>query len=325
MKALLTGATGYIGHQLAVKLAERNFEVHALVRDLNSDKIPVHDNIKPFKGDICDPESIQKAIVDCDYVFHAAAFTDMKSNRISSFYNTNVTGTTNVLKASLDEKIKKVIYTSTLSVFGPSLYHVPITEEQPRLASYANDYELTKKMSEEEVIKFVEKGLNCTILNVSRVYGPGLKTFSNGVNTIISKIMNDKVLYVPSKLDVEANYVYIDDVVNAEILAMENGKTGEKYIIGGENIDYEGLFRKIKTLSNSDISIIELNYSFIKSAIGFISNLNRLLGLDPPLTPKVLDSLFTNRSASSQKAITNLNYQITSLNRGLEQTILHLK
>ncbi len=270
MKALLTGATGYIGHQLALTLAERNFKVNALVRDLNSDRIPKHDNIIPFKGDICDLRSIQKAIKDCDYVFHAAAFTDMKCNKISRFYRTNVTGTTNVLKASFEAEIKKVIYTSTLAVFGPALYHVPITEKQPRLVSYANDYELTKKMSEEEVLKFVKKGLPCTILNVTRVYGPGLKTFSNGVNTIISKIMKDKVLYVPSKLNVEANYVFIDDVIDAELLALEKGKTGEKYIIGGENADYEGLFNKIKTISKSNISIVKVNYNFIKGVISLI-------------------------------------------------------
>lgn len=325
MKALLTGATGYIGHQLAMKLAEENFEVHALVRDLNSDRIPEHHNIRPYKGDLCDSGSIQKAIKDCDYVFHAAAFTDMKCNKINRFYQTNVQGTTNVLNASMEAQIKKVIYTSTLSVFGPALYHVPITEEQPRLTSYTNDYELTKKMAEEQVRKFVKKGLPCTILNVTRVYGPGLKTFSNGVNTIISKIMKDKVLYVPSRLDVEANYVYIDDVVNAELLAMEKGRSGEKYIIGGENTDYNGLFKRIKTLSKSDISIIQVNYNFIRGAIDFVSKLNSLFGLTPPLTPKVLDSLFTNRSASSQKAVSSLDYEITPLNRGLAQTIMHLK
>lgn len=324
MKALITGSTGYIGQQLALELAKRDYTVHALVRDLNSDKIPKHENIIPFKGDICELKSIQNAITDCEYVFHTAAFTDMKCNKIDNFYRTNVIGTTNVLQASLEEQIKKVVYTSTLSVFGPALYNVPICEDQPRLVSYSNDYELTKKMSEDEVLKFVKKGLDCTILNVTRVYGPGKKTFSNGVNTIISKIMKNNVLYVPSKLDVEANYVFIDDVVNAELLAAEKGATGEKYIIGGENIDYNGLFNKIKTITNSNISILKINYKLIRSAIGLLSTLNQLLGLNPPLTPKVLDSLFTNRSATSNKAISTLNYKITPLNKGLTQTIKYI-
>jgi len=321
MKVFLTGATGYIGHQLAIKLANKNYEVNALVRDLESDKIPRHKNITLYKGNICEYESLHDAIVDCDYVFHTAAFTDLKCNKIDDFYETNVVGTTNVLKASLKENVKKVIYTSTLSVFGPSLYQVPITEDQPRIASYSNDYELTKSMSEEVVSDYVKKGLSCTILNVTRVYGPGLKTYSNGVNTIISKIIKDKALYVPSKLDVEANYVYIDDVVNAELLALERGKTGQKYIIGGENTDYEGLFNKIKNISNSKIFIFKINYDLIKKVIAFITNFNWLFGKSFALTPIVLDSLFTNRSASSQKAISELNYKVTPLNIGLKQTI----
>lgn len=324
MKVLLTGATGYVGHQLALKLASQNYEVHALVRDLDSVKIPRHKKITPFKGNICEYESIQKAIRNCEYVFHTAAFTDLKYNKIDKFYNTNVIGTKNVLEASLEEKVKKVVYTSTLSTFGPALFHVPITETQPRIASYSNDYELTKSMSEEVVSEYVKKGLSCTILSLTRVYGPGLKTYSNGVNSLISKIMNDKVLFVPSKLNVEANYVFIDDVLNAELLALEKGKSGEKYIIGGENSDYLTLFNNIKKISKSNVTIFQINYDIVKNTIAFINNLNSILGKSFVLTPKVLDALFTNRSASSQKAISSLNYKSTPLEKGLKQTINYL-
>jgi len=324
MKVLLTGATGYIGHQLALKLASQNYEVHALVRDLNSDKIPKHKKITPFKGNICEYESIQNAIKNCDYVFHTAAFTDLKCNKINKFYNTNVVGTKNVLEASLEENVKKVIYTSTLSTFGPALYHVPITENQPRIASYSNDYELTKSMSEEVVSEYVKKGLSCTILSLTRVYGPGLKTYSNGVNNIISRILNDRILFVPSKLNIEANYVFIDDVINAELLALENGKSGEKYIIGGENSDYKTLFQNIKELSKSKIAILQIDYNLVKNSIAFMNNLNSIFGRSFLLTPKVLDSLFTNRSASSQKAISTLNYKRTPFKVGLKQTINYL-
>lgn len=317
MKVLITGSTGYIGHQLAIRLAKKNYEVIALIRELDSNKIPVHKNIKPFKGDICDYQSVVRAVENCDYVFHTAAFTDLKCKKIEPFYNVNVQGTSNVLNASLQAGVKKVIYTSTLAVFGPALYQNPITEEQPRIASYSNHYELTKTMSEEIVLDFVNKGLSCSILNVGRVYGPGVDTYSNGVNKIILKIIKDTVLCVPAKLSIEANYVYIDDVVNAELLALKNGKSGEKYIIGGENIDYDGLFREIKNISNSKISILKINYHVLKGAIAFLTHLNSSFAL----TPTVLDSLFTNRSASSQKAITKLNYKITPLKTGLEETI----
>ena len=207
MKVLVTGATGYVGHQLALSLANKNFEVNALVRDLNSIKVPAHVNITLIKGDVCDYQSVEHASKHCSYVFHTAAYTNLKSEKFDNFYNTNVLGTENILKASLHNKVKKVIYTSTLAVYGPSYKRVSINENQPRLVSFSNDYELTKSMSEELVSNYVKKGLSCVTLNVTRVYGPGPKTFSGGVNTLISKMVKNDFLFVPSKLEITANYV----------------------------------------------------------------------------------------------------------------------
>jgi nucleoside-diphosphate-sugar epimerase len=325
MKVFLTGSTGYIGNQLALALAKNNFRVNALVRNPKSNRVPKHKNIKIFKGDICELNSIRKAIKNCDYVCHTAAFTDLKYEHVDKFYETNVIGTKNVLEAAFESGVEKFLYTSTLSVFGPALYHVPITEHQPKLNSINNDYELTKTMSEELVLMYANKGLPCCILNVSRVYGPGLNTYSNGVNKIIQKIMNDKILVVPSNLDVEANYVYIDDVINGQITALRSGISGEHYIIGGENADYNKLFGLAKDVSNSKIKIIKINYKLIRNLIKFQANINLLFGLKSLVTPKVLDSLFTHRSASSKKAISTLNYKITPLQIGIEKTIKFLK
>lgn len=324
MKAFITGATGYIGHQLALKLADLDFKVNALVRNTNSVSIPKHKNIRLFKGDICDFNSILPAILDCDYVFHTADYTNLSNKRIDKFYNTNVLGTKNVLNASLCNNIKRFIYTSTLSVYGPSLYHVPITEQQPRIASYQNDYELTKTMSEELVQEYAAKGLSCVTLNISRVYGPGLNSYSNGVNKLISTILNKNVLYVPDKLEIETNHVYIDDVINAEILALEKGRSGEKYIIGGENANYSRLLKGIISISKRKISILKINYRLAKSILAFAEGINWLFGGRPDLTPKVLDSLFTNMVTSSNKAVSELDYSFTPLDKGLKKTIKFL-
>lgn len=321
MNVLLTGATGYVGHQLALALATKNYIVHALVRDVKSSKVPVHKNIRVFQGDICDFNSILMAMEGCKYVFHTAAYTNLKCKNIDNFYNCNVLGTRNVLIAAWQSQVKKVIYTSTLSVFGPSYKEVPITESQPRIISYGNDYELTKSMSEEVVLDYANKGLPCVILNLTRVYGPGLNTFSNGVNRLVALISKKNVLVVPSKLNVVSNYVYIDDVVNAHLVAIKKGKSGEKYIIGGENMDYSTLFDTIKGLTKSKIKILKINYRLLKGFILLNSKLNWLSGFNSSVTAKMFDSLFTNRYASSQKAIANLNYKITPFSIGLNRTI----
>ena len=325
MKIFLTGATGYIGHRLALNFAEEGNTVHALVRDLKSKKIPVHKNMKIFEGSLGNRSSIDHAMKNCDYTVHTAAFTDLRHRNIEPFYQTNVVGTQNICKACIENEIKHLVFTSTLSVFGPALYQVPINEEQPRIESYSNDYELTKTRSEEYILDFGQKGLPFTILNLSRVYGPGLATFSNGVNSLVSKFINDKLFFVPSNLNVEANYVYIDDVLNAHKLALLGGPRNDRFIIGGENSDYSNLFRTIKAISKSDITIIKMNYELVRQMFGLFSGLGRLIGLKKSIHPGILDSLFTNRSASSEKAKRILGYEYTPLHEGLYKTVKFLK
>ncbi|GAA4281333.1 NAD-dependent epimerase/dehydratase family protein [Gaetbulibacter aestuarii] len=325
MKAFLTGATGYIGHQLALELARMDITVHALVRDLESPKIPEHKNIIPFEGDICNDHAVYKAMQHCDYVFHTAAFTNLNCTDISCFYETNVLGTENILKVALELKIKKVIYTSTLSVFGPSYKTVPIIESQPRLTSYANDYELTKSMAEELVERYINKGLSCVTLCVTKVYGPGLNTFSNGVNRLIRLMLSQRYLLVPDRLHVSSNYVFIKDVIQAHILAMKPKVVNEKFIIGGENTDYANLFELIKIMTRSKVKIIKVNYKILRSVFSILNILQVVFKMPIKIRPQVLDALFVHRVSSSGKAIEKLKYEATQLKMGLEHTINHIK
>lgn len=317
MKVLVTGATSYVGYKLAQKLVSENFLVHALVKDRDIDKIPRHKNIKAFTGDLCDFKSILKAIEGCTYVFHTADYSDLRCKKIEKFYKLNVEATQNLLEASLRGKIKKLIYTSTLAVFGPSFEDLPICESQPRLVSYANDYELTKSMSEELIFDYVRKGLNCVILNLTRIYGPEYGSNSNELNGLIKKIAKNDVLIVPSKLEVISNYVFIDDAINAHMLAIRYGKNGEKYIIGGENVNYQKLFENIKAVTKSKINILKINYTVTKITVAILSFISSLFRSNQFLTPKLLDYHFTNRSASLLKAKSQLHYNFTPFKIGL--------
>lgn len=324
MKVFLTGATGYIGNRLALQLAENNYEVHALVRNLRSDNIPVHSNITLFEGNLNDTDSIENAIANCEYVFHTAAFTKLTCNDVEEFYKVNVQGTANVLNAAKRNGVKKVIFTSSVSVYGPSQPNSSIIEIHPRMSSFANDYELTKTMAENLVLEYNKNGLPGIILNVSRVYGPGISGFSTGVNRFISMVLKKKIVFVPSKLNIETNYVYIDDVTKAHMLALQKGNAGEKYIIGGENASYDKLFTTISECSRTKIPVFKINYILLKIGLFLKLMVDNLLFNEPSLTPKLLDYLFTNRKVSSQKAVLQLGYEITTLKTGLEQTLKFL-
>ncbi|MBT8268377.1 MAG: NAD-dependent epimerase/dehydratase family protein [Bacteroidia bacterium] len=325
MKVFLTGLTGYIGYQLGLKLAQQGIKVHGLVRDINSKRVPVHQNIRIFEGDICDYESVKKGVSGCQFTFHMAALTNLKCKDVKKYYCSNVTGTKNVMEASLIEGVEKLVYTSTLSVYGRSINGVHITEDQPRVGSFNNDYELTKCISEELVQDYVKKGLHCVVLNITRVFGPGLKTQFNGVNKVIEKLINGKILIVPNRLNKRANYVFIDDVVHAHINAAKYGRMGERYIIGGINADYQELFDNIKKVSEKQTRIVSIDYNLMKFGIISIELASKLIRNEPQINLKILESLFTDKPASSRKAINELKYNITPLKRGLSKTIEHLK
>ena len=324
MTVFLTGGTGYLGHSLAKRLAENGITVHALVREQSVSRLPKHNNIRAFTGDIMDQDSLSYAMEGCTAAFHLAAYTNMRCNDIQPFYTTNVTGTENILQVASQLNIEHLVYTSSLSVMGKALHGVPITEGQPRLNSFANDYELTKAMGEDLVREYNSNGMQTRILNVTRIFGPGPSTFSNGVNRLIHMLKHRSMLFVPDRLQSEANYVYIDDVVQAHINAVEYGKGGENYIIGGYNLSYDELFTLLQRWLRKTIKIVRLDYKLLRNALSVNAGLNRIFGNSQPINPSILDTLFTNRTASSEKAQNELNYTITPMEKAFLNTIQRL-
>ena len=158
MKILITGATGYIGHKLALEAADRNYIVHILARDLQSKFIPSHPNIHIYKGDITNKNSVLAAMKGCEFVMHAAGITSLWEKDNSIFYKVNVEGTRNMLDSALALNVKKFVFTSTGGVLGPSGKY-PLSENDPRIIAFENDYEISKHWAEELVKEYCRRGL----------------------------------------------------------------------------------------------------------------------------------------------------------------------
>ena len=136
MKILVTGATGYFGQRLALTLAEAGNHVNILVRDPGSVNIPRHKNIHVFKGDITNRQSITASIQDCEQVYHTAALVKIFARDAADFYKVNVEGTANVLSKALEAGVKKLVFTSSCGVMGPSLDRksTRLNSSHPRLS-----------------------------------------------------------------------------------------------------------------------------------------------------------------------------------------------
>ena len=324
MKVLITGATGYVGHQLALKLASQNNIVHIIVRDQTSSHIPVHDNIIVFSGDITDMVSIKKAMAGCQQVYHTAAIVKIFAKDPSIFYKVNVDGTRNLLNASLENGIKKFVFTSTCGVLGASLLE-PKSEKDPRTESFDNEYEFTKFMAENLVKEYVHKGLFTVIVSPSKVFGPGIETRPVSMNRAIENFINGKLTLIPKTPNSSTNFCFMDDIVNGHILAMKHGLGGEKYILGGDNVSFKTFFQELRVISGTKAKLIEAPRYIIKiwAVIQWYKYL--ITRKEPFVTAKGIHHLFANKIYTNEKAKQKLGYQPTPLREALKQTIQFLK
>ncbi|HEX6192344.1 MAG TPA: NAD-dependent epimerase/dehydratase family protein [Chitinophagaceae bacterium] len=324
MKLFISGATGYIGHLLAMEAANKGYTVHALVRDPSSPFFPVHPNIIAFRGDILDEKSVLAAMEGCEKVLHAAAIAKFRDKDKSIFYTVNVEGTRILLAAALSLNVKKFVFTSTGAVLGPS-GKFPVSENDPRLVAFENDYEISKHWAEQLVKEYCRKGLYTVIVAAPRVYGPGPLTTGNPVTKLIQKVLSMGTGFVPSCKEIVANYAFVDDVVKGHFLAMDKGLGGEKYILGGENISYLRFFDTIKTFAGKKIKLIQVPMHLLKAWSFFHLLINRLVGGQTQISPRIITRLSQNRALSCEKASRQLGYSITPFSEGIRRTIIHLQ
>jgi nucleoside-diphosphate-sugar epimerase len=320
-KYFLTGGTGFIGCELALKLAEEGHKVNILVRNPEKNPRLKHPNFDFFKGDLEDQKVIEKAMENCDGVFHLAAFASVWSKNPRTYFDINVGATQNILHTAKEMGLKKAVITSTAGTLGPAILG-PVHEDTSRLIDFFTEYESSKFISEERIKAFAAKeSMEAVIVNPTRVYGPGYLSESNAVTKMIIQYAKGKWRAIPGSGESSGNYVFVEDVVRGHILAMEKGRNGERYILGGENVSYNELFDIISDVSGK-------NYKLFKIPIGimmFFANLqvakNKVTGSPPLITPKWIRRYLYNWSNSSEKAKTELGYQITPLAQGIKKTL----
>lgn len=325
MKIFITGATGYIGNNLAKRLADEGHIVHALCRSAHKLSLLQHDNIKLFEGDITDTSSIKNAMQGCEQVYHLAAYARVWAKDPSVYYRLNVEGTQNVLYAAKNLGITDIVVTSTAGVLGPSGER-PVKEDDVRIGNILNEYEETKTRSETICREYAAKfGMRIIIVNPPRVYGPGVESESNALTKMIRLYMQGKWRILPGNGKRVGSYVHVDDVANGHILAMEKGRAGERYTLSGVNASYSEFFDAIAKAAGKKIILFPMPvWLMVIAGYGMIGY-TKLTGKAPLLTPKWIRKYLYNWSLSCEKAQKELGYTYRSLEEGIQQTVEWLK
>ncbi len=325
MKVFITGATGYIGRRLTLELLSRKYEVTALVRSREKAADLERFGALLCIGDLQDIGSLEKAMKGAAIVFHLAAHARPWAPDEHLYQQVNVRGTENVLAAALKKNVQKVVFTSTASVYGPAASpQQPVTEKTRRTIAFTNKYESSKAEAEQLAQAYSRKGLPVVIVNPTRVYGPGAETGSNGVAKLLRLYLSGKWRFMPGDGTSIGNYSFIEDVVQGHIQAMERGRSGENYLLGGEDATYKQLFALIGELTGMGRKLIPIPVRLLQGASWCMVQLARLTGTKPLVTPDWVRKLLLNWSVSSQKAERELGYTITPLKEGLTKTLQSL-
>ncbi len=325
MRVFITGGTGFIGTRLTEKLISENHNVTLLSRNPSASVFTGIDKVNFIKGDLSNKAALLEGMKDCDLVFHMAAWVKPSFKDPTIVTGINIDGTVNVFDAALESHVKKVVFTSTGGTMSYSHDGNPVDENTNPEPILHTLYEKTKAEAEKIAIDYSKKGLAVITVNPTRVYGPGKLTESNSMTKIIRLYMSGLWRIIPGNGKSIGNYVFIDDVVEGHILAARFGRSGERYILGGENHSFRGLFDIIGETAGKRRILVNLPAGLMKGIIKGFMVMSKISGSPPAITMDWLDKYLNNWIMSSDKAANELGYKITPLSEGVSRTVQWLK
>jgi dihydroflavonol-4-reductase len=256
MKALVTGATGFVGGAVARALVRAGIDVRVLARPesdpRNLERLPV----ERVPGDLRDPASLRTALTGCQHLYHVAAHYALWAKDPSIFYDINVTGTRNLLGAARAAGIERTVYCSTIGAIGlPPGGGGLGTEETPvSLDQMAGHYKRSKYLAEQEVMKLAMEGLPVVIVNPSAPVGEA-DVRPTPTGQVIVDFMKGRM---PAYIETGMNLIDVDDVAAGHLLAMQKGRQGERYILGCKNLMLHEVFEILSRLTGVKAPTIKL-------------------------------------------------------------------
>ena len=255
MKALVTGATGFVGGAVARALVRAGIDVRVLARQDSDLRNLEGLAVERGGGDLRDPASLRTALTGCRQLYHVAAHYALWAKTPSIFYDINVTGTRNLLEAAGDAGIERTVYCSTIGAIGLPPGGGLGTEETPvSLDQMAGHYKRSKYLAEQEVLKLARAGLPVVVVNPSAPVGAGdVKPTPTG--QVIVDFMKGRM---PAYIETGMNIIDVDDVAAGHLLAMQKGRQGERYILGCKNMMLRELFEILSALTGIKAPAIKL-------------------------------------------------------------------
>ena len=320
MKALVTGASGFVGYAVMQRLMAAGVEVKVMLRGAvptQLERLP----IEICQGDLNDAASLKQCLQGCDHLFHVAAHYKLWEKDPTIFYRINVDGTRRLITLAAEQSCK-IVYTSSVATIKPTGTDQPADETTPtRLDELVGHYKRSKYLAEQAVMELAANGAQVVIVNPSAPIGPfDVKPTPTG--KIVLDFLKGKMFgYVHTGL----NVVAVEDVAHGHLLALQKGQIGRRYILGNENLYLHDIFRILEKISGIKAPRLKVPH-WVAYTAGMVSELGAKLSGKPPEIP--LDGVRMARKCmffDSSRAMNELGYQPTPVTDAFQRAVIWFK
>src|SRR5437588_8209337 len=319
MKALVTGATGFVGSHVAQLLCAQGADLRLLVRGSSRMENIADLRAETATGDLRNPESLKKAMQGCEFVFHVAADYRLWVRDPEQMYRSNVEGTRAIINAAMESGVRRVIYTSSVATMGFTTQGHIASETSPvSLQDMVGHYKRSKFMAEQIALQAGRQGANVVVVNPTTPVGEqDIKPTPTG--RIIVDFLKRKF---PAYVDTGLNVVDVKEVAHAHLLAMEKAVPGKRYILGGENLTLTQILDRLSALTVLPSPRVKVPHAV---ALGFAVFDQFFTGIVMGREPRAtIDAVKMGRKkmfASSAKAERELGYKALPVEDALRRAV----
>lgn len=301
---VVTGASGHVGSNLVRELLRRGRRVRAVVHQRQSGLEGLE--VERVRADVCDPDSLRRALEGAEVLFHLAAIISIDGDRGGRVPAVNVEGVANVCQAALDAGVRRMVHVSSIHAFRQEPLEEPLDETRAQVAddrAYPA-YDRSKARGEQRVRAAIERGLDAVIVNPTAVIGPNDFEPSRMGRTFLDYAHRRLPAMVPGGFD----FVDVRDVVASALAAEEKGRTGENYLIGGHPLAIEELFALFERVTRVRPPRLTAPLWAARIGVPFVMAWGRLTGQEPLYTSDALHALGGNRNVRHEKAARELGH-----------------
>jgi dihydroflavonol-4-reductase len=320
MRVFVTGGTGFIGGHVARRLRDRGDDVRALVRSPEKGAALSELGCELVPGTLSNKDAIRAGMEGCDAAIHGAAVYEVgiPESEHQAMYEANVIGTDNVLRAALEAKLDRVVYISTVGAFGNTKGQVVDETYQHPGTGYTSYYEETKVEAHRLAKRLIaEEGLPCVIVQPGGVYGPDdHSALGRQMNQFLAGRM--PLIAFP---ELGFNMVHVDDVAAGVLLALDRGKAGEAYVLGGQITTMRELIQTLAQVAGKKPPKRALPTGLMKAMTPLGPIVGKAMNQGPNLRELINSADNVTFWAKHDKAMAELGYSPRGLEQGLRDTL----